>query len=290
MSLMVEAVPSVRKESTLSLDTPAVAKGIIDSSETERKQAMSGAHGKLERAEHAAQEGNHGGGHNKLFGVTIALIGVLIAFCSARVGSERNALTRSMIEQTQAHSNYTNASGKFRMIVIELEKQHARVAATKDAPAGWSPVDRFVELAADYTDERDLAKSWNESYHPLVDAHFEAAEGYEQAQLIAEIAIVLASLGVLLASRPAWLISIILALGCIVQLGRTYIPTELVVRKSLARIQLAEEAYNNLRKMHTAADEDEKTIGQFDPGRKIRATREARLKNHQPGTLETARK
>src|ERR1700682_2752456 len=103
---------------------------------------MPGAHEKLERAEHAAHGEGHQGNSNKLFGVTMALIGVLIAFCSAMVGSERNELTRTMIEQTQAHADFTAASTKFRLIMIELEKQRARVSAARGAPGGWSPAER----------------------------------------------------------------------------------------------------------------------------------------------------
>src|SRR6266566_9763074 len=111
------------------------------------------AHQNMEHAEHAAHSSDHGeshGGHNKLFGVTMALTGVLIAFCSAMVGSERNELTRAMIEQTQAHADFTSASTKFRLIMLELEKQRARVAAARDTTGGWSPVERFIELAGDY--------------------------------------------------------------------------------------------------------------------------------------------
>src|SRR5581483_2510348 len=186
---------------------------------------MSGAHETLEHAEHASHAGGHHTSNNRLFGVTMALIGVLIAFCAAMVGSERNELTRAMIKQTQAHSDFTAASTKYRLVLIELEKQHARVASARDQAGGWSPVKRFVELAADYGDERGLSKNWADSYEPLVEAHFDAAEGYEHAQLLAEIAIVLASLGVLLASRTAWLISLVLSAICVLQVGRTYFPT-----------------------------------------------------------------
>src|SRR5438105_15650654 len=74
----------------------------------ERKGAMPEPHEKPERAEQVRHEKGHGS--NKLFGVTVALIGVLIALSSAMLGSERNQLTRTMIEQTQAHSDYTSAS------------------------------------------------------------------------------------------------------------------------------------------------------------------------------------
>src|SRR6059058_5997946 len=118
------------------------------------------AHAQLEHAEHAAHSSHHhhdehehssgSGGSGKLFGVTMALIGVLIAFCSAMVGSERNELTRSMIEQTQAHADFTAASTKFRLIMIEIEKQRARLSTQRDPAGGFSPVERFIALSQDY--------------------------------------------------------------------------------------------------------------------------------------------
>ena len=248
---------------------------------------MSGAHETLEHAEHAAHAEGHGGGNNKIFGVTMALIGVLIAFSAAMLGSARNELTRAMIEQTQAHSDYTSASTKLRLIMIELEKQRARVVAAKDVPGGWSPVERFIELSMDYSSERNLAKNWADSYRPLVDAHFDAAESYETAQVIAEIGIVLASLAVLLASRSAWMLSILLALACGVQLGRTYFPTQRVVKGSLEKVHHAEEAYVELRKAHVGANEDEKAIERLDPDGKIRAAIAERAKTHRPATPES---
>jgi hypothetical protein len=240
---------------------------------------MPGAHEKLEHAEHAAHGGGHGGS-SKLFGVTMALIGVLIALSGAMVGSERNELTRAMIEQTQAHANWTSASTKFRLIMLELEKQRARVASARDTPGGWSPVERFIELASDYTAERRVAKTWSDSYHPVVEAHFEAAEGYEHAQLIAEVGIVLASLGVLLASRAAWLISVILGVLCLGQLGRTYVPTQRVIQKALVNVRHAEEAFDDLRKGHAGANEDEQVIARLDPDGKMRADIAERAKAH----------
>lgn len=248
---------------------------------------MSGAHEKLEHAEHAAHDGGHGGGHNKLFGVTMALIGVLIALCSALVGSERNELTRKMIEQTQAHADWTAASTKFRLVLIELEKQRARVAAARDTPGGWSPVERFIELSEDYGQERDLAKRWSESYHPIVEAHFDGAEGYERAQLIAEVGIVMASLGVLLASRVAWLISVCLAGLSMVQVACTYLPTRRVVNQTTVQVQEAEEAYANLRLRHQGANEDEEIINRLDADGRIRAGIAMRATNHQAIPMQT---
>jgi hypothetical protein len=248
---------------------------------------MSGAHQTLEHAEHASHSGDHHASNNKLFGMTMALIGVLIALCAAMVGSERNELTRAMINQTQAHSDYTAASTKFRLVLVELEKQHARVASARDPQGGWSPVKRFVELAGDYGEEKDLSKKWSKSYDPLVEAHFDAAEGYERAQLIAEVGIVMASLGVLLASRAAWLLSIFLSAGCLVQLGWTYLPTRHEVREAGEKIAEVGKEYAELRRQHEAANEDEKAIAEFDPDGKIRAARKAQMRGLTTSTAGT---
>lgn len=239
---------------------------------------MPGAHETLEHAEHAGHESGHHSAGNKIFGVTMALIAVLIAFCGAMVGSERNELTRAMIEQTQAHSDYTSASTKFRLIMLELERLRGNPAS---ANSSGGVLERFLELAMDYTKERTFSKDWADSYHPLVEAHFDAAEGYEKAQLISEIAIVLASLGVLLANRPAWMISLILAIVCVIQIGRTYFPTKKAVNGTLDRIHQTEEAFKDLRKSHVGANQDEKTIEALDPGGKIRAHLEAAGKAHE---------
>jgi cell division protein FtsB len=165
--------------------------------------------------------------------------------------------------------------------MIELEKQHARVAAARDPQGGWSPVPRFIKLAGDYTKERNLAKDWADAYHPLVEGHFDAAEGYERAQLIAEIGIVLASLAVLLSSRPAWMLSVILSGICVVQLGRTFIHTSSVVRDSHEKIHQQEEAYSELRKGHVGENEDEKAIEQLDADGSIRAAIAERARNRE---------
>ena len=204
----------------------------------------------------------------------MALIGVLIAFCAALVGGERNELTRTMIEQTQAHSDYSSASTKFRLIMLELEKQRGASAANP-ANGGDQPVlRRFLRLYTDYSKERKYSKEWADSYSPLVQAHFEGAEGYEHAQLIAEIGIVLASLGVLLGSRSAWLLSIVLALACVVQLGRTNLHTRHEVTEASERVHHGEEAYQELRKAHVGANEDERTVEALDPDGKLRAENE----------------
>jgi len=241
---------------------------------------MANAHKRLEHAEHTAHSGGHGSNRNgKLFGVTMAMIGVLIALSGALVGSERNELTRAMIEQTQAHTNWTSASTKFRFIMVELEKQAPRASASADAKpgqAGWSPTPRLIELAGDYTQERALSKAWEESYRPVVEAHFAAAEGYEHAQLVAEVGIVVASLAVLLGSRGAWGVSVLLAGLCVGQIGRTWVTTERLVEHAIVKVHETEHAFNALRQSHLGANQDEEAIERLDPDGSIRAAIKSR--------------
>ena len=239
-----------------------------------------GAHEALEHAEHAAHAGGgHGDGggkktSGKLLGITMALIAVLIAYCAAMVGSERNELTKSMILQTQANSNYTSASTKFRLVMLDMEKLRGSASAPLTSPEGLARK-RLISLYQDYSKERKYSKEWAESYEPMVEAHFEAAEGYEKAQLVAEIGVVLASLAVLLSSSPAWYVSIVLALLAVGQLGLTYSKTSHEASKAAAHVKEKEEAYTELRKAHSAANEDEATVEALDPGGKIRAELEA---------------
>jgi hypothetical protein len=260
------------------------------------------AHATLEHAEHAAHAGHgddhghdHGsGGGNKIFGlsmakmfgVTMAIIGVLIAFCSAMVGSERTEFTQSMIRQTQAHANYTAASTKFRFVMLELVKQQARLSAQRDPAGGFSPVERFIELSQDYDRERALSRDVENSYEPMVRSHFEAAEGYEHAQVVAEIGIVLASLAVLLSMRAPWVLSVLLSCICIGMLGRTYLHTHHIVDAQEIKAEHAKEEYDKYRKGHSDADEDKKTIDRLDPDHSMRQRLAAKAKAREEGVPE----
>ena len=225
---------------------------------------MSSLEEKLERAEKVAQISS------KHVGLTIALIGVLIAICAARVISEQNELTRTMTEQIQAHSDYSGASGKFRSVMIELEKLRYE-SSPESTEAGPPPeLERFLRLSLDYSQERDFAKRWDDTYQPAVEAHFDAAEGYHNAQLVAEIGLVVASLAVLLSSRRAWVLSILLAVISIGVLTVTFIKTRHSVSHALGNIRQAEDAYQQLREAHLASKGDERTLEELDPGGKIR--------------------
>ncbi len=236
---------------------------------------MSGAHEELERAEHASRGGVH---HavNKHIGLTMAIIGALIALCAAMVGSERNELMRTMVEQTQANADSTGASTKHRLVMMELEKQRAQrteLPATVDQPNARHDqvLRRFLELAVDYKREHTASKKWTDSFQPVIGAHFDAAEHYERAQLVAEIGIVVASLAVLLSSRGAWLLSVALAVACIGQLGWTFLYTTHVVDATTGKVHQAHAAYLDERKQLAGEKDDDACIEALDPGGKNRA-------------------
>ena len=208
-----------------------------------------------------------------LIGLTMGLIAILIALCAAFVGGERNEMTRTMIEQTQANSNATSASIKFRLVMLNIE----RLRVEADVPQALR--ERFVRLFGDYGDERALSANWASSYDPLITTHFNATEGYERAQLIAEVGVVLASIAVLLGSRIPWYASILMGGLSIGQIGMTYVKTQQEVQPVLANIEHLEHAYKELRRQHTSDNSDEVAVNALDPDAKIRKAIEAKLKN-----------
>jgi hypothetical protein len=99
---------------------------------------------------------------------------------------------------------------------------------------------------------------------------FDAAQGYDNAQLFAEIGIVIASLAVLLSNRPAWIVSIVLGIICIGMLSSTFIKTRRSVSRAIENIRHAENAYEQLRTAHLGESGDERTLEELDPDGKIR--------------------
>src|SRR5438270_9118538 len=163
----------------------------LNSSDTPQAKDFMGAHEALEHAEHAGHA--HG---SKQMGVTMAILAVLIAVCAAMVGSQRQELMTTLLDQSWAHSSWVAAVVKDEMAVADMQKMRGQ-PNTPGNPA----VARLIRMDADYTTESDLAKAWDDASDPLVDAHFDAAEGYEHAQLVAEVALIIASIAVLLSNR-----------------------------------------------------------------------------------------
>ena len=221
-----------------------------------------GAHEELEHAEHTAHSG---GGHtSKHLGITMALLAVLIAFCAAMVGSQRQELMTELLDQSWAHASFTAASIKYRMAMSELDKMHGAAAT----PA----LNRALQLAVGYDKEHKLAEAWDNACDPLIDAHFDAAEGYEHGQLIAEIAIVIASVAVLLNSRIAWLLSVAVGVVCVGFIGYNYFESRSAIAENHEKVHHAEKAFEDASDAKVDLAEDEKVLNELDPGGKIRAT------------------
>ena len=69
-----------------------------------------------------------GGGHGgpgKGIGITMALLGVMLAFCAAMVGSARTDLIKATVEQSNKWSIYQSESTKFRIMESDVEMLRA---------------------------------------------------------------------------------------------------------------------------------------------------------------------
>lgn len=235
-----------------------------------------GAHEALEHAEHAGHA--HG---SKQMGVTMAVLAVLIAFCAAMVGSQRQELMTTLLDQSWAHSSWVAASVRSSMIASDLQKLHGQPGATTN------PVlPQLLHLDSDYAAEAKLAKEWDDLCEPLVDAHYDAAEGYEHAQLIAELALIICSVAVLLSNRMAWLASLVVGAVCVVLIGYTFISARSAIAENHHKVEHAEKAYEE----HTDNDLDSKgrdqLLNDLDPGGKIRATFATEMKHGEEASKE----
>ena len=279
----------------------------------------------LEHSEHISHAGGHGhgGGDDKLgtrVGITMACLGVLLAFCSAKVGGERTELVKVLVEQQHAHAKYQAQDIKHRSAINALRQIHSEIldpaavtaldadlgkleadaapAAPPVAPAGsaapaagsaapvaapapkadttsvkaarlvahqilgaLSPNRTDAGLVADtadrYAAEAAAANDWVESFSPAIDAHVEAQEQYEMAQLFAEIGIVVASVALLMKKKVAWFVALALGLASIVFVGKTYARTSHEVHEAEEKIEHTGKHYRDLRTAGKTTVEDE---------------------------------
>ena len=210
-------------------------------------------------AEH--QEPGHEPGGNtdhvkargRLIGLSMALLGVMLAFCAAMVGSERTDLIKATVDQSNKLGVFQAKSTKYRVMQADLEMLHALTpskAETKKFEANLAAVkrvggkaddedtaelkegihvatteiadlltpdaedeQRISGLAAKYARERAEAKEDADAYDGRIEAHHRAAEGFERAQLCAEVGIVIASIALLLSSRAIWAVALIFGIA-----------------------------------------------------------------------------
>src|SRR5437016_13865049 len=115
---------------------------------------MSGLHELAEKIEHVAHESGHGGhggatkGNSTYIGITMAVLGVMLALCSALVGAQRTLLIETMVTQSTKWGLAQAEATKFRVIEADLEllksispkpdeiKKVEATLRTKRAPSG----------------------------------------------------------------------------------------------------------------------------------------------------------
>jgi hypothetical protein len=265
---------------------------------------MSGLLHKMEHAAHA-EKGHEGHGHGhahhhpstenlgRAIGITMALLGVLLALCAALVGSEREELTKTMVDQTNAYNEFQAESMKYRMMISELQMLHALTPSKGEAQKFKGDLEQmradsgnqygvvlealelsstavadvltpdhadlvhFVKLVRKYEKEREIAKKWAESYEAVVDAHFVSSEWYEKGQLASEIGIVIASIALLLGSRRFWWLAMVAgAVSAVVVVGN-WVHSHGQLKTTLAAVDVAHTAYVDERARNNAKKDDE---------------------------------
>ena len=98
----------------------------------------------LEHAEHIAHAGHGGGDHGHghghddhaaqsrlgtFIGITMAVLGVILAYCAAEVGDERTELIQTLVEQQNAHAKYQAQQMKHRIAIISLRQVRGEIPA-----------------------------------------------------------------------------------------------------------------------------------------------------------------
>jgi hypothetical protein len=263
----------------------------------DKKSHGSEAHGAHGGPSDAKGEGHGGPAHAspaKGIGITMALLGVMLAVCAALVGSARTELVASTIDQANKIGVQQAEGTKFRVMDTDRELLHAltpskgevakfesalknvRSKSGKADDEDTSEVkdiidvstrsiaevltpdpedeDRIEKLRKTYAHDLAEAKEDAEAYDGAIHAHEREAEGYERAQLCAEIGIVVASIALLVGSRAVWLVAIAVGLLGVGNAVTTRISTS---RELAAAEQKIEDAQKN-----TAAIEAEDSPGE----------------------------
>jgi hypothetical protein len=264
------------------------------------------AHGH-ESGEHGSESGEHGHGHGhggnlgRDAGILMAALGIVLAFGTALVGSERTEFIASLVEQTKTAGQSYAIAAKHRVIQAQLQQLHARLPdadvfgpAEKDltklvAEVDGTPravpvhcvrlearniletvtpaqadMDRFAWLVMRYSDQKEAAKEWAESFEGAIDAHRRGNERYEIGQLCAEFGIVVVSIGMLLKSRKIWWVALLLALAGAAIVVVTWLGVAAQLKGAEKRIVEAGRRYASLSS--EAADEkaDEELLDEIE--------------------------
>lgn len=235
----------------------------------------------LEHMQHAAHAGEHGHGDDHsnplsmYAGITMAVLGVILAFAAAKVGGERTILVKDMVEQQDAHMRYITQDLKHRIAVISLRQMRATLptlSATGKVADG-KEIAALARTVQRYYAESKTAGKWADAYSPGIEAHVEAQEYYEWGMLSAEIGIVMASVSLLLRKRMVWYLSMMLGVASLGMLAFTYMHTAPVVHRIEEVTKEAGKEYREARASNKTTEADDalakEVIAQYgDPGEK----------------------
>ena len=240
-----------------------------------------------EQMEQAAHSGHdHHESSNTLrmrVGITIALLGVLLAISSALVGGQRTELIATMVEQTNTSMKYQTLSTKYRVLLAQLRQLHsltpdealfsswegqsqklrgelssgdlaklARIIRLENAKNLNAEIPTRADLVSFATviravdKEQEAAHEWSESYEGAIAAHSHGAEHYEWGQLASEIGIVMASIALLLMSHRAWHVSLLLSLVTVGVLGVTHFSVRSQLRAADAKISQSRQHFESM--------------------------------------------
>jgi hypothetical protein len=269
----------------------------------EAHELIEQAHEAAEKSEgHGHEGGGHGKGMSKAIGMTMAVMGVLLALCSALVGSARTSLVTTMVMQTNSSLEYESLSNKYRLMQANLQQLHALLPDPKEFKATDDEVQklmagnaggqavigkivtleskkllltvtpthedlmRFADFMKTYNKQQKAAKLYTESFDDKVEGYSEAAEHFEWAQLCCEIGIVLASIALLLASRFAWFASLVPGVAGVILIVMTFMTVHTQIGQAQKKIDTAKASYEKL--IDEKADEagDENLIHQIETG------------------------
>lgn len=190
-------------------------------------------------------------------GITMAMLGVVLAFAAAKVGGERTALVQALVDQQHANANYQAQDIKHRVAILSLQNLHAEADLDKIRPPDMLAMAQSAER---YLREAAVAKTWVDAFDPMIEARTESQEHYERAQLAAELAIVIASIALLLRRREPWFVAMALGVLSMVLLAQTYRQTASVVHDAEGKVEHAETAFDELRAAGKTVNADQAII------------------------------
>ena len=87
----------------------------------------------------------------------MAMLGVMLAFCAAMVGSARTELIATMVEQSNSFSHYQAESMKFRVMEADVEMLHA-LTPTKAEVESSRRASRSVKRVSGKDDDEDTTE------------------------------------------------------------------------------------------------------------------------------------